>query len=32
MRGTLGKRKTMERRLGVDENLGRKEGKNTQLK
>jgi hypothetical protein len=27
MRGTLGKRKTMERKLGVDETLGEKKGK-----
>jgi hypothetical protein len=27
MRGTLEKRKIMKRKLGVDENFGRKEGK-----
>jgi hypothetical protein len=32
MRGTLGKRKTMEWKLGVDENFGTKEEKNTQNK
>jgi hypothetical protein len=31
MRGTLWE-KTMERKLGVDENFGRKEGENTEIK